>query len=1117
MHRLSRPFLFITALAVIGTAFWFSNSRANSGLFAFQSSPFGSTTQTGSKLQSQPELLQLRKSDDGIWQDVEPSQIQARYPAGVVQRNVAPIAFRTINLDHLALKQILQRAPMESVETGLSSTAIISLPMPDGKFARFRFVESPIMESELAARYPDMKTYAGQGIDDPTAVVRFDTVPQGFHAIILSVHGTTYIDPYLKNNTDLYASYYKRDFRKDAEPFRCLFENPLHEDPESAHATRNFQPNVPTGANLRTYRAAVATTGEYTAAAGGGTLVGGLGAVITSVNRVSAVYERELAIRLVLVNNEDKIIYTNSGTDPYSNSSASALLSENQSNLDSVIGSANYDIGHVFSTGGGGLAGLGVVCRAGQKARGETGSGNPVGDPYDIDYVAHEMGHQFGGNHPFNGNTGNCAGGNRNASTAYEVGSGNTIMAYAGICGASDIQPNSDDYFHAISYQEIDTYTSTGAGNCGASTVTGNTAPTLGSLTNFTIPNQTPFTLTASASDPNAGDVLTYCWEEFDLGPTQDPTVSPRDNGSAPIFRSYDPVTSPSRTFPALQYILNNANVPPATISLPGISGTFASGEFLPTTNRTMTFRVTVRDNRLNGGGVNRGQMTVTSTTSAGPFAVTAPNTATSVAINSALNVTWNVAGTTANGINTANVRILLSTDGGYTFPTVLAATTPNDGSQSVLIPNDNAFATTQARVKVEAIGNIFFDISNTNFTITGTNTAPTVNITSSVTILRGSPSVTTNVGTVADGQDTAGTLAVALSNLPFELTASVNNNSGTLAVTAASECTLVTTNTSKTYPITVTVTDSAGATTTNTINIVVQPNLTPTLGNYTNPAAVLPGSSRTVTPAAPPADGNNAISTVTVSPTTLPGGGTLSVDSAGVVTVNTTGGTTNGTYTVFVTAQDICGAAVVKSFTLTVSGPVVTIIPAGSTITAGNCGSPATSAIDPGETVTVSFGLQNTGTTNTSNLVATLQNSGGITPITTSQSYGGLVGGGAAVSRSYQFTANGTCGATVTATLQLQDGVTNLGNATFTFVLGGGAVTNIFTQNFDGVTAPALPSGWTTAVLTGSVGSWATTSTNPDTAANTAFTNGIASTASNALISPSIALPAGSVSAVLS
>jgi hypothetical protein len=373
------------------------------------------------------------------------------------------------------------------------------------------------------------------------------------------------------------------------------------------------------------------------------------------------------------------------------------MLSQNQSNLDTVIGSANYDFGHVFSTGGGGVASLGVVCRAGVKARGVTGSSQPVGDPFDVDYVAHEIGHQFGANHSFNGNAGSCSGGNRNGPTAYEPGSGSTIMAYAGICGAQNLQLYSDDYFHGVNLDEIVAYSTVGSGNgCPVVTPTRNQPPVVDAGPGgFTIPSQTPFTLTGSASDPN-GDALTYNWEEFDLGPAG----APNNPLSPPFFRSWPSVASPARTFPRLPDLVNNSTV---------------IGEVLPNVTRALNFRLTVRDNRLGGGGVNSANVGFNVTTAAGPFAVTAPNTAVVWAGNSQQNVTWNVAGTTAAPVSCPSVAISLSSDGGFTYPITLVSNTPNDGSQSIVVPN---IATTTARVRVACASNVFFDISNANFTI---------------------------------------------------------------------------------------------------------------------------------------------------------------------------------------------------------------------------------------------------------------------------------------------------------------------------------------------------------------------------------------------------------------
>ena len=636
-------------------------------------------------------VANAQRNASPFWSDVSPA---AFAPAG--DRLIVPDRYRALTLDRDELAAALARVPLEG-SPAAAIRAEIDLPLPDGSFGRFAIVESPIMAPELQALYPEIRTYAGYGIDDPSATVRFDLTPVGFHALILSASGTIYIDPFQREDDRHYQSYYKRDFRSNKSLGGCTV---LDEDGMGAEIERLAGQGLKrSGTQLRTYRAAVAATGEYTAYHGG-TVALGLAAVVTSMNRVDGVYEKEMSIRMVLVANNNLIIYTNSSTDPYTNSNGSTMLTQNQTNLDAVIGTANYDIGHVFSTGGGGIAGLGVVCRAGQKAKGVTGSPAPIGDAFDIDYVAHEMGHEFGANHPFNGTGGNCSGGNRNASTAYEPGSGSTIMAYAGICSPQDLQMNSDDYFLWISIQEIVTYTTTGLGNgCPVTTSTGVINPVAEAGTGgFAIPISTPFTLTASATTTGTP---TFCWEESDLGSAGAPD-SPV--GNAPIFRSFDPVASTTRTFPKASDLINNVH----TI-----------GELLPSYARTLSFKVTVRDTQAGGVGVANDLISFT-VASAGPFLVTSPNTAVSWAGGSQQTVTWNVASTTATPISCANVNIRLSTDGGYTFPTVLVAGTPNDGSQSVTLPGT---ATTLARIKVESVGNIFFDISNVNFTITAAAT----------------------------------------------------------------------------------------------------------------------------------------------------------------------------------------------------------------------------------------------------------------------------------------------------------------------------------------------------------------------------------------------------------
>jgi hypothetical protein len=383
------------------------------------------------------------------------------------------------------------------------------------------------------------------------------------------------------------------------------------------------------------------------------------------------------------------------------------MLDQNQEAIDDIIGHDNYDIGHVFSTGGGGIANLAAVCRDPFKAEGVTGLSNPVGDAFDIDYVAHEMGHQFGGNHTFNATSGSCGGGNRNAGTAFEPGSGSTIMAYAGICGSSnDLQTHSDPYFHSASFDEILDYTVLDFGNnCPVITETGNTPPDVSTGTDYSIPISTPFRLQATATDAD-GDALTYMWEEMDKGPSGN---WDNPSGQAPCFRSLEADTVNYRIFPKMSTIVTNY---PASVK----------GEVLPDYARSLNFRFIARDNVIGGGGVTYGddQVKLTVVNTGTPFKVTFPNTLINWPINTAQAVNWDVSSTDVAPISCASVNILLSIDGGFTYPITLATNVPNDGSANVTMPNDaSLIGITTARVMVQSVGNVFFDISNTNFSIT--------------------------------------------------------------------------------------------------------------------------------------------------------------------------------------------------------------------------------------------------------------------------------------------------------------------------------------------------------------------------------------------------------------
>jgi hypothetical protein len=693
--------------------------------------------------------------------------------------DVMALRYRALELDRAGMRDRLAAAPLEHTAAS-ARPLILSLPTPTGRSARFAVQESPVVAPRLAARFPFVKTYKGQGVDDPAATIRLDLGRTGFHAQVLSPNGDWYIDPYYHLDQSVYVSYFKRDAVNTHSFVEHGFEDLAREARENASPGGASDAERVVGTELRTYRTAVAVTGEYSTFHGG-TVPLVHNAIVTAVNRVTGVYERELAIRLTLVANNDNLIYLNPATDPYTNNNPSQLLTQNQSNIDSVIGNANYDIGHVFSTGGGGLAGLAVVGRAGLKARGETGLAAPTGDTFYIDYVAHEMGHQFGGNHSFNGTRGSCAG-NANTSTAMEPGSGSTIMAYAGICGLDDLQLHSDDYFHAISFDEIVAYTTTpgSPGNLGAAP-SGNSPPTV--TVNggpFTIPMRTPFQLSATGSDPN-GDSLSYTWEQYDGGALR--TLDAASKPSGVLFRSWAPTTSPTRVFPRLSSILaNTTNANTGTCpALPG--GLNCWVEFLPTVGRTMNFRVSVRDNNAAAGGVNSANVVVTAGAT-GPFLVTSPNTGVSLPGGTSQTVTWNVASSNLPPVSTANVNILLSTDGGNTFPTTLLANTPNDGSQPVTLPSQS---TSQARIKIEAVGNVFFDVSDANFTITaGGNVPPVANADSAATPVN----TAVPVDVLANDTDSDGTLVpstVAVVGSPANGGTSVNPTTGVITYTPTS------------------------------------------------------------------------------------------------------------------------------------------------------------------------------------------------------------------------------------------------------------------------------------------------------------------------------------------
>lgn len=619
-------------------------------------------------------------------------------------------AKQLLNLDAEGLKNALRQAPLRATTP---SFVIVNFPDNKGVMQRFRIYEAPVMDPELSARYPDIKSYVGTGLDDPTATIRFSVSPLGLHTMVSAADKpTVFIEPY---STDLqtYTIFERADKRTAFTRFDCTVMD--HATKKITNSGITARPNADDG-TLRTYRLAMSVTGEYTAYFGG-TKALALAAINTTMTRVNGVFEKDFGVNMVLISNTDSVIYTNAATDPYGSTDAN-YNSELQSTLTSVIGNANYDIGHLMSAiGNNGNAGcIGCVCASG-KGSGYTTSTTPAGDNFDIDFVAHEMGHQFGANHTFTFS-------NESTGAQMEPGSGSTIMGYAGITGATDVQAHSDPFFHAYSIQQVTNYVKTTT--CQTNTATGNTTPTANAGADYTIPKGTPFILTGTGSDAN-GDAITYDWEQMNSGTTT--TTYPSATAtSGPAFRSFVPSTSGVRYFPRLETIKTGA--------------TTWQWEAVPNVARTLNFRLTVRDNHAGGPANNSDDTIITVNGTAGPFSVSAPNTAVSWAAGSTQTVTWNVAGTTANGVNTANVDILLSTDGGNTYPITILAATPNDGTQTITVPNNPG---TQNRIMVKGTNHIFFDISNTNFTITSASTDTTAPTAPTLTA-SGTTSTTTNL-----------------------------------------------------------------------------------------------------------------------------------------------------------------------------------------------------------------------------------------------------------------------------------------------------------------------------------------------------------------------------------
>ena len=684
---------------------------------------------------------------ENFWTQVPASQAPAKLQV------MHPKNFLVYTMDEASLK--LQMFNLSNVpEDGM----IISLPLPDGSSRDFKVWQTPMMPDVLAAQVPDIKTFTASAVDDARVTAKLDFTVYGFHAMIYDGDNTSFVDPFDRYNDGFYMAHYKKDEVKSfKDRMKCLVKSHDEDGPagssmdvDAKGLPKLAQRSISNAYSLRTYRLALACDNEYAIAATGlaaPTKAQAFSCMTTSMNRINGVYEREFSVTMTLVPAELSIVFVTVTGDPYSadDGNASALLDDNQTECDAVIGTANYDIGHVFTTGGGGLSSLGCVCVAGEKAASETGGSDPVGDGFDIDYVAHEMGHEFGADHTFNnGADGSCGGGNAVMNRAYEPGSGTTIMAYAGICDPDDLAYHSQPYFHGISLYDIITYISGGGDVCAVKTPSGNKFTAIPAFsTSYTIPYKTPFELTApTAVDSVADTAITYCWEQFNLGDFGARFVNTYFHG--PIFRSYQPLYSPTRVFPRLSLVQSG------TLSDAGIEG--AQGEKAPDTARFLTFKLIVR-NIINGLGAadltaDTLHLNAVATSDFKGFKVTSQGTTgLSYAGGSSQTVTWNVEGTNVAPVAAANVDIYVSYDAGATWQPILGTFT-NNGSATVTLPNPAVNKTT-CRFKVKGNGNVFFNINKDNFTVTYNSGLPVTSVaqvTASANDIQVYPVPTTNV-----------------------------------------------------------------------------------------------------------------------------------------------------------------------------------------------------------------------------------------------------------------------------------------------------------------------------------------------------------------------------------
>lgn len=644
------------------------------------------------------------QSSKALWSDVEEASIEAaKFP----ERETLPVKYRTLSLDLDGMKTFLQNAPKEAAPNRKENLISIEIPLPFGKYETFEIWETSMMQPGLAARFPHIKSFMGTN-PETGSLLMLDYGVQGFHGSIRANGATYFIDPLSENTDKHYIAYALEDDKNllgFSEEMTCGHESHGIEKLINGAADNTIASRgVADPALQQNYIMAIGCTGEF-AQNRGGTTDAILSVFNTTVSRINQVWQPEMGVKVLLADRTDRVIFLNPLTDPYLTPALGReLVGLNQDIFNQFLNLDEYDMGHIMTNrctdGVAGIASAGV-CTNG-KARGVTCNGNGSGIALGV--MLHELGHQFTASHTWdNCGTGDNNTTNRAPATAFEPGSGSTLMSYSGVCGPTNLGAN-DSYYHNASIEQFRNYAHINRANegCGVTTDVGNTYPEIEMQyqDGFYIPAGTPFELEGIATDED-GDNLFYSWEQKDRESL--PTELGMPVGDGPLWRSYPATTNPVRSFPRLTYVLNPDGNLPRYVAMADYS-------------RRFTFTLTVRDNHSEAGGTVWDEMHFFTTDQGGPFRVTsqASDTVSWVA-GTMEEITWDVAMSNEAPVNTKSVDIFLSTDFGNSFPTLLAKNTPNDGSEWVFVPERQ---TPRARIKVKGSDNIFYQVNSEEFDI---------------------------------------------------------------------------------------------------------------------------------------------------------------------------------------------------------------------------------------------------------------------------------------------------------------------------------------------------------------------------------------------------------------